>query len=76
MDATKRPRTEVERAVLAHRRAIDRLIRCLRHKDRLVRMEASAALRSLGGEAEKAPTVEGSVKGMRELLDSRVKWWA
>jgi hypothetical protein len=37
--------------------------------------EAAAALRSLGIEADKAPTVEATMKAMREFLDSRVKWW-
>jgi HEAT repeat protein len=47
MDATRRPVTEVERAVQAHKRAIARLIRCLKHPDEAVRSEAAAALKGL-----------------------------
>ena len=47
MDATRRPVTEVERAVQAHKRAIARLIRCLKHPDEAVRSEAAAALQEL-----------------------------
>ena len=47
MDATRRPVTEVGRAVQAHKRAIARLIRCLKHPDEAVRSEAAAALKGL-----------------------------
>src|SRR6516165_10451875 len=47
MDATRRPVTEVERAVRAHDRAIARLIRLLKHEDESVRSEAAAALKGL-----------------------------
>ena len=47
MDATRRAVTEVERAVQAHKRAIARLIRCLKHPDEAVRSEAAAALQEL-----------------------------
>ena len=47
MDATRRPVTEVERAVQAQKRAIARLIRCLKHPDEAVRSEAAAALKGL-----------------------------
>ena len=39
--------TEVERAVQAHKLAIARLIRCLKHPDEAVRSEAAAALKGL-----------------------------
>jgi hypothetical protein len=38
--------------------------------------EATAHLRRLGRVDGQAPTVEGAVQPMRELLDTRVKWWA
>ncbi len=47
MDATRRPVTEVGRAIQAHTRAIARLIRCLKHPDEAVRSEAAAALKGL-----------------------------
>jgi hypothetical protein len=47
MDATRRALTEVERAVRAHKRAIARLIRLLKHEDEAVRSEAAAALKGL-----------------------------
>jgi HEAT repeat protein len=47
MDTTSRPVTEVERAVQAHKRAIARLIRLLKHEDEAVRSEAADALRGL-----------------------------
>ena len=47
MDATRRPTTEIGRAVLAHTRAIARLINGLKHRDESVRAEAAAALRGL-----------------------------
>src|SRR6516162_4310824 len=47
MDATRRPVTEVGRAVRAHNRAIARLIRCLKHPDEAVRSEAAAALKAI-----------------------------
>ena len=47
MDATRRPVTEVERAVRAHKRAIARLNRLLKHEDEAVRSEAAAALKGL-----------------------------
>jgi HEAT repeat protein len=47
MDATRRPVTEVERAVQAHKRAIARLIRLLKHEDESVRSGAAAALKGL-----------------------------
>ena len=47
MDATRRPVTEVERAVQAHKRAIARLIHLLKHEDESVRSEAAAALKGL-----------------------------
>jgi HEAT repeat protein len=47
MDATRRPVTEVERAVRAHERAIARLIRLLKHEEEAVRSEAAAALKKL-----------------------------
>ena len=47
MDATRRPVTEVERAIRAHKRALARLIRCLKHPDEAVRSEAAAALKGL-----------------------------
>jgi hypothetical protein len=47
MNATSRPVTEVGRAIQAHRRAITRLIRCLKHRDEAVRSEASSALKGL-----------------------------
>ena len=47
MDATRRPVTEVERAVRAHERAIARLIRLLKHEEEAVRSEAAAALKGL-----------------------------
>ncbi len=47
MDATRRPATEVGRAVRAHGRALARLINLLKHPDEAVRSEASAALKGL-----------------------------
>ena len=47
MDATRRPVTEVGRAVRAHKQAIARLIRLLKHEDEAVRSEAAAALKGL-----------------------------
>jgi hypothetical protein len=47
MDATRRPVTEVGRAVRAHNRAIARLIRLLKHEDESVRSEAAAALKAI-----------------------------
>jgi HEAT repeat protein len=47
MDATRRPMTEVERAVQAHTRAIARLIHFLKHEDESVRSEAASALKGL-----------------------------
>ena len=47
MDATSRPVTEVGRAVRAHERAIERLIRLLKHEDEAVRSEAAVALKGL-----------------------------
>jgi hypothetical protein len=47
MDAMRQPVTEVERAVQAHKRAIARLICCLKHPDEAVRSEAAAALKGL-----------------------------
>ena len=42
MDATRRPVTEVERAIQAHTRAIARLIRCLKHPDEVWCVAVSA----------------------------------
>ena len=47
MDATRRPVTEVERAIQAHTRAIARLINLLKHPDEAVRSAAAAALKGL-----------------------------
>ena len=47
MDATRRAVTEVERAIRAHKRAIARLIRLLKHEDEAVRSGAAAALKGL-----------------------------
>ena len=47
MDATRRPATEVGRAVRAHERALARLINLLKHQDEAVRAEAAAALKGL-----------------------------
>jgi hypothetical protein len=47
MDATRRPVTEVERAIQAHIQAIARLIRLLKHRAAAVQAEAADALRGL-----------------------------
>jgi hypothetical protein len=47
MDATRRPVTEVERAIQAHTRAIARLINLLKHPNEAVCSEAAAALKQL-----------------------------
>jgi HEAT repeat protein len=47
MDATRRAVMEVERAIRAHKRAIARLIRLLKHEDEAVRSGAAAALKGL-----------------------------
>jgi HEAT repeat protein len=47
MDATRRPVTEVERAIQAHKRALARLINLLKHQDEAVRSAAAAALKGL-----------------------------
>jgi hypothetical protein len=47
MDATRRPVTEVERAIQAHTQAIARLIRLLKHRAAAVRSGAADAVRGL-----------------------------
>jgi hypothetical protein len=47
MDATRRPVLGVGRAVNAHRSAIARLIRCLKHRAAAVRSEAADALKGI-----------------------------
>ncbi len=39
------------------------------------REEAAAYLKRIGKEDLVVPTVEGAAQGMREFLESRVKWW-